>query len=400
MPFSYAERMQSVKASAIREILKVTQAPDILSFAGGLPEPALFPVDAVKEATQKILDRDSHRVLQYSPTEGWPALKTYIAEHYGVTPDCILPVSGSQQGLDLIARSLLDPGDEVIVERPGYLGALQIFQGYQAQLTEVTLDDDGPDLTALEAAFQRGRAKLFYTIPNFQNPTGITMSLARRRQVIELARRYGVVIVEDDPYGQIRFAGESQPSLWSLAGGCAADPDLAIVHLGSFSKIVVPGFRVGWVLGPASFISRLVLLKQTTDLHTGTFVQALLAEMMTGFDFPAHLASLRKTYGSRASSMLASLHRHLDGVAQWTKPQGGMFIWVRLPAGIDTATLLPLAVAEAKVAYVPGAPFYASNPELNCLRLNFSNVPEASIEAGMERLCRLLRKAALGKLAS
>lgn len=386
MPFQYAERMSHLKSSAIREILKVTQSPDILSFAGGLPDPGLFPVQDLSRAMQSVTDKYAHKIFQYSPTEGWPALKEYIAGLYDADPVEILPVSGSQQGLDLIARCLLNPEDSVIVERPGYLGALQIFQSYQAKVIEVPLDESGPEPNALEKAFAQGQPKFFYTIPNFQNPTGITMSLHRRRHVLELAQRYSVLIIEDDPYGEIRFRGEPLPSLWSLSAKGS------VVHLGTFSKTIAPGLRVGWVLAPVHFISRLVLLKQATDLHTGTLAQAILAELLATFDHPAHLTTLRQIYGSRAKTMLQTLEQQMPSGVAWTTPEGGMFIWVTLPSHVDTTPLLHRAVTKAKVAYVPGEPFFAHSPSVNCLRLNFSNVSEDNIQKGISCLCGLVNE--------
>jgi 2-aminoadipate transaminase len=387
MTYRFARRVERLKSSAIREILKVTEQPEIISFAGGLPAPELFPLEEFREALARATEGDSSS-LQYSTTEGYPALREQIAVRLGsrgivCSPDEILVTNGSQQGLDLMAKLFVDPGDSVGVESPSYLGALQVFDSYEARLLPVETDDQGIVPSALEELLKRESPKLIYLTPTFKNPTGVTIPLDRRRRLAEIAGQSGVVLIEDDPYGDLRYSGEHLQSIKSF------DTNGQIVYLGSFSKIVAPGLRLGWMAAPRELIGRLVLAKQGADLHTGTLVQRAMSRYLADADTAAHVDKITAAYGSRRDIMLGALQRHFPEGARWTHPDGGMFIWVTLPDGADTAALLNEAI-RLKVAYVPGEPFFPTGGITNCLRLNFSNANPHCIEEGVRRLGGLI----------
>jgi 2-aminoadipate transaminase len=388
MRYDYAARVARMKSSAIREILKVTESPEIISFAGGLPAPEMFPLAEFREAAFAVMDADPS-VLQYSTTEGYAPLREQIVARLGKrgidsSPDEILVTNGSQQGLDLVSKLILDPGDVVAVESPSYLGALQVFESYEARLVSVRTDEHGMEPDALEEVMCHDRPKLVYLTPTFKNPTGVTIPSARRLRLAELSNRYGVVLIEDDPYGALRYRGEESAPIKSH------DRSGSIVYLGSFSKIVAPGLRLGWIVAPPELRSRLVLAKQGADLHTGTLVQRALSRYLAANDIERHVERLRAAYGKRRDVMVAALSRHFPSGVTWTHPDGGMFVWATLPEGVDTAELLPKAL-EMKVAYVPGEPFFATDPARNCLRLNFSNSTPERIEEGIERLAGVVR---------
>ncbi|MFP2926112.1 PLP-dependent aminotransferase family protein [Pyxidicoccus sp. 3LG] len=379
-----AQRMSRIKTSAVREILKVAERPDILSFAGGLPAPELFPMEAIAEAHAEVLATEGRAALQYSTTEGFGPLREWICGHLQKrgrvsTADQVLITNGSQQGIDLVAKVLLDPGDLVIVENPSYLAALQTFGGYEAKFATVGSDDQGMRTDDLERLLATHRPKLVYVVANFQNPKGTTLSLERRRELVRLAQRHRFLILEDDPYGELRFTGDHLPSL------AAFDDEGVVVSLGTFSKTLAPGLRIGWVVGPRDFVRSLTIAKQSTDLHTATLAQRAVARLLTRFDYGAHLEALRPVYGERANAMLAALETHMPAGTKWTTPEGGMFLWVELPEGLSGDTLLPKAI-EQKVAFVPGSPFFANNPRPEFLRLNYSNRPPDLISEGMRRL--------------
>jgi 2-aminoadipate transaminase len=384
----FAARTANMRPSAIREILKVTESPDMISFAGGLPAPELFPVDETAHAAQAILATDGARALQYSTTEGHAALREWVARHVAdavglnTTPDHVLITHGSQQGLDLIAKVLIDPGDVVLVENPAYLGALQAFRAYEANVVGVASDADGMQPASLQEALARApvRRKCVYLIPNFQNPTGTSFSAARRAQIARIAAEAGLLVVEDDPYGRLRFSGDAAPAL-------VADRVPDWVYLGTTSKILAPGLRVAWlVASDMTLREKLVTAKQASDLHTSTFTQRLAYELLQvpGW-LDAHVAKLRAVYGKRRDLMLAALERHLPSGCSWTRPAGGLFLWVTLPEAIDATELLKLATRE-RVAFVPGEPFWVGAPKRNTLRLNFSNATEEQIASGIARL--------------
>jgi len=384
-----ATRMQNVKPSFIREILKVTLDPTVISFAGGLPSPDLFAVEEMSKATTKVLRQDGRSALQYSTTPGYTPLREWIAAYgqrrYGLHLDVdqILITSGSQQGLDLIGKVFVNPYDPVVIEQPGYLGAIQALGMQEARIYSVPLLEDGLDLDFLETVLDGDRIKLLYTIPNFQNPSGLTYSLSSRQRLVDLIHDRDLVVVEDDPYGRLRYEGEDLPCLASLL------PDKVLL-LGSFSKVVAPGLRLGWVCGPAEVIEKLVIAKQAADLHTGTFVQRVLAQYLADNDLDAHVATLRQVYGQRRDLMLEALGRFLPPEVTYTRPQGGMFLWAGLPAGVSSLRLFELAI-EQKVAFVPGTPFYVDGGGESNLRLNFSNASESDIETGIARLGAAMR---------
>ena len=390
VPWVISQRGQASSGSVIREITKRLQTmPDAISFAGGLPAPETFPVDQIRECFDTVLRRDGKRALQYGPSDGYPPLRAWIAETLSadgvrVTPDQVLIVSGSQQGLELLGKLLLNEGDAVLVETPTYVGALQALALHGAEFVSVRSDEGGLIPSALaEAAQKRSRRNAFlYTIPSFQNPTGNTLSDERRVQLIEEAAQLGLPIVEDDPYGWLDHRGTRRRTLHSL------NPE-GVVHLGSFSKILSPGIRLGYVVVPAALSVRLERIKQAADLHTSMVTQMAVHELLkTGF-LDSHLAVLRELYRRKCDVMIDALSTHFPAGTVWRRPEGGMFVWVTLPDHLDATHLLEGALAAA-VAFVPGAGFYANAPRVNTMRLSFATVSEEQIEMGIERLGRLL----------
>ena len=391
MTLRLATRAGSMPPSAVREILKVAERPDVLSFAGGLPAPELFPVAAIAEAHARVLAEAGPAALQYSTTEGYAPLREWIVARLrgrGVTTtvEQTLITSGAQQGIDLCARVLLDPGARVAVESPSYLAALQVFRGYGAECVAVAGDGEGMRVDELERLHAEAPFRLVYVVPNFQNPTGTTLTAARRLDLVGFAQRHGVALLEDDPYGELRYAGAPVPPLQAL------DDQGVVVRLGSFSKTLAPGLRLAGATGPHEVIRAMTVAKQAADLHTATLAQRVAAAFFERFDYDAHLGTLRTVYGARLEAMLAALARHLPPGSRWTRPEGGLFVWAELPGGLDADALFPLALAQ-KVAFVPGRSFYASAPRPNTVRLNFSNRPAELIEEGMARLGRVVRAA-------
>jgi 2-aminoadipate transaminase len=397
----YALRTQGMGSSAIREILKITQQPDIISFAGGLPAPELFPAQRIAEVTQKLLADHGPEALQYSTTEGYPPLREMIVHRlgrYGIhcTIDNVLITAGSQQALDLIGKVMLNSGDRVIVEEPTYLGALQAWNAYQVDYVTVPTDDEGMRTDALEERLKADDAKFIYALPNFQNPSGITMPRARREALVRLSDEYNVPIVEDDPYGQLRFEGENEVPLIALdaqnrPGGddeCLTTGN--VIYLGTFSKTLCPGFRVAWMVAPQGVITHMVQAKQGADLHTGTLVQMVAHETAGDGFLDRHVQELRKVYRERRDLMLNLMEELFPPGVTWTYPKGGLFLWVRLPEGMDSARLLEKAVKN-KVAFVPGQPFYSSGKGENTLRMNFSNAQPEQIEEGIKRLATVIK---------
>ncbi|WP_375773535.1 PLP-dependent aminotransferase family protein [Archangium gephyra] len=384
-PFPLAQRMSRMKDSVTREILKVAERPDVLSFAGGLPAPELFPVEAIAQAHAEVFAEEGRAALQYSTTEGYGPLREWICSHLGgqglhATTEQVLITNGSQQGIDLVAKVMLDPGDVVVVENPSYLAALQTFSGYEASYAVVGSDDQGMRVDELEGLLRGGRKpKLIYLVPNFQNPTGTTLSLERRHALVRFAQRHRILILEDNPYGELRFRGSHLPSLASL------DTEGVVITLGTFSKTLAPGLRIGWAVGPCELIRPLTVVKQSADLHTATVAQRATARLLSRFDYNANLDKLRAVYGERCQAMLASLEKQMPRGTRWTQPDGGMFVWVELPRGMSADTLFPQAL-EKRVAFVPGSPFFAAEPRSEFMRLNFSNRPPELIEEGMRRL--------------
>ena len=387
----FARRMDSLEVSTVREILKVTEMPDVISFAGGLPAPELFPAQEMAQAFYKVVAEDGRAALQYSTTEGHAPLRQMIAERMrakgiAATAGNILITSGSQQGLDLVAKVLLNSGDKVIVERPTYLAAIQTFSVFEAQFVTVGSDDEGMDVDDVERKLgEHGDVKLIYLVANFQNPSGTTLSLARRQRLIELAERHGVRLLEDDPYGELRYRGEALPSLKSM------DEAGLVMHLSTFSKTIAPGLRLGWLVAEPAVYQKLVIAKQATDLHTNTVSQRAAHRYLTEHSADRHIARIRAVYGERCRVMLDSLARHFPACVRWTKPEGGMFLWVELPQPVCTEELLQEALAE-KIAFVPGAAFFAGEKRHNFMRLNFSNQTPEKIEEGIRRLAQVVAR--------
>jgi 2-aminoadipate transaminase len=387
MGSDFADRMGSVHKSFIREILKVTQDPSIISFGGGLPNPASFPIMQVSEAAEKVLRTSGEDALQYSTTEGYLPLREIIAERYArrglkVSPHNILITSGSQQGIDLTGKVFINKGDPVLVEKPTYLATLQAYGLYEPEFRSIPLQEDGPDLAALERELVAG-VKLFYAVPNFQNPTGITYSLAKRRAVARLLGQYDTVFIEDDPYGEIRYMGQDLPPVKSLLERS--------VLLGSFSKIVSPGMRLGWLVAPDDIMDKVIVAKQATDLHTNYFIQRVVQRYMADNDVDAHIAKIKALYRKQRDCMVAAIEAHFPAGVRFTKPEGGMFLWVTLPEGVSSVELFDLAIKE-RVAFVPGMAFFADGTGDNTLRLNYTNSTVEAIDVGIERLGNAIRR--------
>ena len=381
-----SQRARAIQSSAIREILKVTERPEVVSFAGGLPSPATFPVDEMRDALDRVLNERGREALQYSTTEGFAPLREWIARRMNtpqapVTADDVLMVSGSQQGLDLLAKVLIDPGDKVLVETPTYLGALQAFSLFAPRFVSVASDENGLLPGALDDSM--GDAKFLYCLPNFQNPTGRLLSAERRYQLAERARALDLLILEDDPYGALSYDGETPPSIRSLV------PERT-VYMGSFSKVLAPGLRLGYVIAPAALRAKLVQAKQATDLHTATLSQMAVFEVIKDGFLDTHIPTIRALYREQCSAMLGALARHMPEGVRWNEPSGGMFLWVELPTGMDATQVLARAI-EQNVAFVPGAPFYAADPVVESLRLAFVTVSPARIEEGVKRLAEVIR---------
>jgi 2-aminoadipate transaminase len=370
-------------------ILSLAASTDVITFSGGFPAPETFPVDVLQDLLPRLVKEDAATALQYSPTEGLPAARGAVSsllertQGRSVDPADVLITSGGIEGLQLLARTLLDPGDRVLVEAPTYLGAIMAFAGFEAEVEGVDMDDDGLRLDALEAALGRGRPpKLLYVIPDHQNPSGRSLSEERRSAVVELCRRHGVLVVEDVAYRELGFEGQAATSLWSLA------PDV-VLQLGTFSKVLVPGVRLGWAVGPAALVTAMTAAKQNSDQCAGALGQTLMAEYVRGGHLATTLAIARPLYRHRAATMLAALERHMPPGVTWTRPGGGFFVWLTAPEHIDTRALVAPA-ARLGVAYVPGAPFYTDTRGGNEIRLSYSRADEAAIDEGIRRLATLI----------
>jgi 2-aminoadipate transaminase len=391
----FARRMQHVRASEIREILKVTERPDFISLAGGLPAPELFPVTEIAEAARRCFAEDGAAALQYSTTEGYAPLRAAIArrlpETTGARPgaDEILITTGSQQGLDLVGKVFLDEGDVVLCESPTYLGGLQAFRVFGPRFVEVETDDEGMIPASLERCLEaEPRAKLLYAIPDFQNPAGRTWSLARREAVLAIVERHRMAVIEDCPYGELRFSGSPLPSLMALAGPGQ------VLQLGTFSKILCPGLRVAWIAANRAMIEKLVLVKQAADLHSPSLNQRLVSRLLETYDLAAGIERMRDLYRRRCGAMLAALEGEFPEGATWTRPEGGLFVWVTLPEGVSARDLLTRAIG-VQVAFVPGGAFFPNGGHENTLRLNFSIMTPERIAEGVRRLGALLVPAPL-----
>jgi 2-aminoadipate transaminase len=391
----FAGRTELMKRSALRELMKVTARPDIISFAGGMPAAELFPVARVKSALAAALDARGGQALQYSATEGLPELRDWLArrfsnERLAVRRENVLITSGAQQGLDLIGRVLLEEGDRVIVENPTYLALLAAWRPTGVEFLPAACDAGGPRVEEWESLL-RQKPKAVFCVPNFQNPQGTTMSLTRREKLVALARQSSMAVVEDNPYGDLRYSGSALPNLLRLdaRNQSSSDFDSVVVHTGTFSKVLMPGLRVGWVIASRAVIEKLTQAKQAADLHTGTLSQHLALELASHGFLEEFLPVLLQNYGRRLDAMLVALEKYFPKSATWTKPEGGMFLWVTLPEHIDAGQLLPAALEEG-VAFVPGEEFHLNGEGQNTLRLNFSNPPPERIEEGIKKLGRLL----------
>lgn len=402
--YRYALRIEGMTSSLIRELLKLTEAPDVISFAGGLPAPEAFPVEEFRRAADTALTEYGAKALQYGMTEGCPPLRRCIVQimsRYGIHAheDNVLVTSGSQQALDLIGRILINPGDKILTETPTYLGALQAWRAYQARYVTVPIDQNGLQVHLLDEALRAG-PKFMYILPNFQNPGGVTLSLERRLELVQLADEHGVPIVEDDPYGQLRYSGEHLPPLVVLDcdhlesraqdgyGYCTGN----VIYTSTFSKTLAPGLRLGWLVAPVEVIQRCVQAKQGMDLHTSSFTQLVAYELLKDGFLDRHIKLIRQIYAERLNVMLHAMERYFPQEVTWTRPAGGLFLWVWLPEEINAAELLKTAVERHRVAFVPGNSFHPDGTGHNTMRLNFSYPRPELIEEGIRRLGLVLKE--------
>jgi 2-aminoadipate transaminase len=386
----FSDRIADVPRSFIREILKVALDRSVISFAGGLPNRELFPAEELKQATNKVFEVFGTDVFQYSNSEGYSGLREFIARRYldkkglNIPVTNILITNGSQQGMDLLGKVLINDGDDIIIEEPGYLGAIQAFSLFRPRFHAVPLSEDGLDIERLKTIMSVARPKLMYTVPNFQNPSGITYSEQNRRAAAEILQGSQMVLIEDDPYGELRYAGTDKTTFKALL------PENTIL-LGSFSKTVVPGFRLGWIVAPDDIMDRLIVAKQAADLHTCQFTQYIVYQFLKDQDIDRHIARIREVYGRQARTMLDCIREYFPAGVSSTHPEGGMFLWVTLSGNTSSRALLDLAVKD-KVIFVPGDPFYIGRNETNTLRLNFSCADEETIKTGMKRLGKAVKE--------
>jgi 2-aminoadipate transaminase len=391
----YSKNALNMKRSEIRELLKITRQPGMISFAGGLPGPETFPVKELEEIACQVLREKGAIALQYGPTEGEHLLRQEVAkwlsrEKPETSPENILITAGSQQGLDLVAKVFLDPYDIVIVELPSYIGGLQAFTAYRAKMIGVTQDDQGMKMDQLEKVLKKlasrnRKPKFIYVVPDFQNPSGVTMSLARRQTLLELAYRYEVPIVEDSPYRDLRYMGEPAPAIYGMD-----DQDQVIV-LGTFSKLLCPGLRLAWIMAPVEWMDRMVVAKQSMDLCSPTFTQLIVAEYLRRGLLTKQVETIRRLYGKKLRAMLDALERYMPKGVEWSRPQGGLFLWVKLPRHMSANELFTRAI-ENKVAYVVGSAFHCDGKGQNSMRVNFSYSTEAQIDEGIKRLAEIIRE--------
>ncbi len=390
MKFKLAKRMSEIKASEIREILKVTEQPDVISFAGGLPAPELFPVKEIMEVNRLVLESEGEKALQYTTTEGYKPLREWIANRMnsrlGTTFECenILITHGSQQALDLTGKVFLDEGDVVFCESPTYLAAISAFRAYGCSFIEIPSDNEGMNINALEEEIKKtANARLIYIISDFQNPTGRTWSLERRQQLADISARYEIPVLEDNPYGELRFEGDYLPSTKSF------DKTGNVLCTGTFSKIFCPGYRIGWIAGEKDIISKYALVKQGADLQCNTIAQMEISKFLSTYDIDVHIEKIRKTYHKRRDIMVHTMTEAFPESVNFTPPQGGLFAWVELPSNINARDVLDVCL-EQKVAFVPGGSFFPNGGHENTLRLNFSNMPEERIVTGIRILGKVL----------
>lgn len=385
----FSDRIIKTKPSFVREILKVTEQKDVISFAGGLPNPISFPKKALEESSIRIIENYGDKVFQYSTTEGYKPLRQYIADRYkkrfnlDVDADDILITTGSQQGLDLMGKVLLNKGDKVAIEKPGYLGAIQSFSLYEPKFCPITLDSDGINLEELENTLKNNDVKILYTVPNFQNPTGLTYSMEKRKSMRDILKKYNTFLIEDDPYGELRFSGENLPYI-------GADYLENSVLFGSFSKTVTPGMRIGYLCTKNKELRKhLVTAKQSSDLHTNIFSQYMIYDYLVNNDYEEHIAKIKALYKEQATCMINAMEKYFPSYVSFTKPEGGMFMWATLTNNESSLDVFNKAM-EKKVAFVPGDPFYVDVKNSNTFRLNYTNSDDTTIEEGIKRLGSVL----------
>lgn len=386
----FSQSAHRMTSSIIREILKMMSDPELISFSGGMPAPEVFPIAQFQEATQRVLEQDGRRALQYSVTEGYPPLREYLAakmrqDGADVRAENILIVNGSQQALDFLGRLFLDPGDAVLTGNPTYLGALQTWSTYGARFATVPVDEDGMRTELVDGVLAGSECKFAYVLPNFHNPAGVTLSAPRRQVLLEAVARRGTPIIEDDPYGELRFEGEPLKPL------VAYDPE-RVLYLSTFSKTLSPGIRLGWIAAPAPVLDKLVLVKQASDLHTSILIQMVAYDLVKQGVMEPLVQQIRALYRQRRDVMLAAMEERFPKGVSWTRPQGGLFLWVRLPEGLDSMRLFRKALEE-KVAFVPGQVFFPNGGGANTMRLNFSVSTPEVIREGIRRLGKVLAEA-------
>ncbi|MGL5347128.1 MAG: PLP-dependent aminotransferase family protein [Peptostreptococcaceae bacterium] len=392
MAINFARRMDGLKGSEIRELLKLTEKPEVISFAGGLPAPELFPVEEMKKISTLVLEESGTAALQYSTTEGFAPLREHIADRMNsknktnVTKDNILITNGSQQGLDFSGKVFLDEGDVVLCESPSYLGAINAFKAYGPKFIEVPTDENGMIMEELEYILQTTeRVKMIYVIPDFQNPTGRTWPLGRRKKFMDIISKYEIPVVEDNPYGELRFEGENLPSLKSM------DKKGLVIFLGSFSKIFCPGYRIGWICASPEILSKYIFIKQGADLQASTISQREISKFMDIYDLDAHVKKIKEVYTRRRDLMLNTMKEEFPEGLKYTYPEGGLFTWVELPDNLDSRVIMEECVAN-NVAYVPGGSFFPNGGKENCFRLNYSTMSDERIVEGIKRLSTVLKK--------
>ena len=397
-PMQFAERLNNVETSAIRELFKLLGKPGIISFAGGFPDAALFDVDGMQAASQAALTQEPGAALQYGATEGYQPLREQLASFMhakgvaDVAAEQLIVTTGSQQALDLLGKTMISPGDKVIVEGPTFLATIQCFRLYGAEVISAPVDSQGVQVDALERLIVEHRPKLVYLIPTFGNPSGATLTLERRKRVLELAAQYQVLVVEDDPYGDLYFDQAPPASLLALSHEVPGSREW-LAHCGSLSKVLSPGLRIGWLIANPELLAKAVMCKQFSDAHTSTFAQATAAQYLKAGHMPAALAKVRKVYAARAQAMMDALRSELGDAVEFTPPAGGLFLWLRLTGKggkVADANVLAKQAIEQGVAFVPGAPFFSQNPDVATLRLSFATADEAKIREGVQRLKRAL----------
>lgn len=385
MEYNYSKAVPQGGVDTVGEILKVAASPNVISFAGGLPAPELFPTSQLQQATDRVYQTSAESALQYSNSNGFRRLREILAQRMarrGVSCDAdnIAITTGSQQSIDLISKMFINRGDTILVEKPTYMSALDVFNTYGANIVGVEMDDEGLRMDALKQALKNHpEAKFLYTVPTFQNPTGRTLPVDRRQRMVELARQYDIVIIEDDPYGQLRFAGDPVPAVKSF------DSDGRVFYLSTFSKTLTPGLRTGWVVADPAFIKHFTVIKQSADLHTDNVAQQVIAEFLADFNIDEHIAKIRQVYRQREQLMIEQIQKHFPTGVKYTNPDGGLFIWVEIPGNINTQDLFDQCIKN-NVAFVQGEPFYPGEPESGTFRLNFSNMSEEKIKDGIQRL--------------